>query len=268
MPRAAAAIADRPLVASTRVAAAGPPRFVGAFSYPLPHVDRHLSDSAALLFGCHAPRSRIFTPSPLTPIAGWDRANSRRRFCPVTRTSMRALVRRAASRTPARSVVEGRGARPCATNEQLVGVGQGVYALPSRKEGIRCAARCGPREAGGGGRRRGAQRAGEGPPASRLGSGQGEERTLNMLPIFVTLDILKLSGWLNADAPCRESKGGHTLRVEVRAGRGGRRRAIAGHAVCRGGLNCRLGFQARWWSAPRTCAPCSRRWTCRSSAAG
>eukprot|EP00964_Phaeocystis_antarctica_P086598 scaffold54860_cov49-Phaeocystis_antarctica.AAC.1 len=26
-----------------------PPRFVGAFPYPLPHVDRHLSDSAALV---------------------------------------------------------------------------------------------------------------------------------------------------------------------------------------------------------------------------
>eukprot|EP00964_Phaeocystis_antarctica_P091314 scaffold58545_cov57-Phaeocystis_antarctica.AAC.2 len=58
-----------------------------------------------------------------------------------------------------------------------------------------------------------------------------------MLPHFVTLDVLKLSGWLNADAPCRESKGGHTLRVEVRAGRGGRRRAIAGHAVSEGGAH-------------------------------
>ena len=29
-----------------------------------------------------------------------------------------------------------------------------------------------------------------------------------------TLDVSKLSGWLNVDAPCREPKGGHTVRVE------------------------------------------------------
>ena len=34
----------------------------------------------------------------------------------------------------------------------------------------------------------------------------------------MTLEVLKLSGWLNADALCRESKGGHTLRDGVRAG--------------------------------------------------
>ena len=54
----------------------------------------------------------------------------------------------AASRTPARAIVigEGRGARPRATDEQLVGVGQGVCGLPSRKEGVRSGARCGPGE--------------------------------------------------------------------------------------------------------------------------
>eukprot|EP00964_Phaeocystis_antarctica_P046654 scaffold26979_cov53-Phaeocystis_antarctica.AAC.5 len=30
-----------------------------------------------------------------------------------------------------------------------------------------------------------------------------------MPPMVVTLDVSKLSGWLNADASCRESKGGH-----------------------------------------------------------
>ena len=44
---------------------------------------------------------------------------------------------------------EGRGARPRATDEQLVGVGQGGCVLPSRKEGIRCGVRCEP---GGGSR--------------------------------------------------------------------------------------------------------------------
>ena len=54
----------------------------------------------------------------------------------------------AASRTPARAIAsrgEGRGARPRATDEQLVGVVQGVCALPSRKEGMCCGRRYGPR---------------------------------------------------------------------------------------------------------------------------
>ena len=42
--------------------------------------------------------------------------------------------------------------------------------------------------------------------------------------MFVTLEVSKLSGWLNADAACRESKGGHAVRGEVRA----RRREAAG----------------------------------------
>ena len=39
-----------------------------------------------------------------------------------------------------------------------------------------------------------------------------------MLPMVVTLEVSKLSGWLNADADCRESNGGHTVRDDVRAG--------------------------------------------------
>ena len=58
----------------------------------------------------------------------------------------------------------------------------------------------------------------------------------------VTLDVSKLSGWLNADAPCRESKGGHTMLGNVWAGR----REAAGRATtCKQrageGLDCRLG---------------------------
>ena len=34
----------------------------------------------------------------------------------------------------------------------------------------------------------------------RLGAGHGEERTWNMRYMVVTLDVSKLSGWLNADA--------------------------------------------------------------------
>ena len=33
------------------------------------------------------------------------------------------------------------------------------------------------------------------------------ERTENMYPMFVTLDVSRLSGWLNADAYCRVAKG-------------------------------------------------------------
>ena len=40
-----------------------------------------------------------------------------------------------------------------------------------------------------------------------------------MMVTVVTLDSSKLSGWLNADAYCRESKGGQTVRCELRPGR-------------------------------------------------
>ena len=66
-----------------------------------------------------------------------------------------------------------------------------------------------------------------------LGAGDGDERTPNMDRMFVTLEVSKLSGWLNADVRCRESKGGHTLRDDVRgmweAGGGGRPRCT--HSV-------------------------------------
>ena len=69
----------------------------------------------------------------------------------------------------------------------------------------------------GGGRRRAtavhAQRAGEGSTADS-GAGHREERTPNIQRMSVTLEVSKLSGWLNADACCRESNGGHTVRGE------------------------------------------------------
>eukprot|EP00964_Phaeocystis_antarctica_P053418 scaffold31350_cov49-Phaeocystis_antarctica.AAC.2 len=43
----------------------------------------------------------------------------------------------------------------------------------------------------------------------------------------VTLEVLKLSGWLNADANCRESKEGYAMRgrfADGEAGAGGRPR--------------------------------------------
>ena len=45
---------------------------------------------------------------------------------------------------------------------------------------------------------------------------------MNMLRMVVTLEVSKLSGWLNADAYCRESNRGHTVRGELRGGRCGR----------------------------------------------
>ena len=76
----------------------------------------------------------------------------------------------------------------------------------------------------------------------RLGAGHGEERTRNMLLMSVTLEVSKLSGWLNAFAFYREDRKEGTCGAGRGAGRdGGRRRATAGHAACRGGLDCRLG---------------------------
>mgnify|MGYP004088907117 CR=1 FL=1 len=55
--------------------------------------------------------------------------------------------------------------------------------------------------------------------------------------MVVTLEVSKLSGWLNAFAPCREPKGWHTIRCWVRCGPGGgRRRATAVQKARRGGL--------------------------------
>ena len=55
--------------------------------------------------------------------------------------------------------------------------------------------------------------------------GEGRDRaraesTLNILPMTVTLDVSKFSGWLNVPALCRESKGGQRVRKREGAGRG------------------------------------------------
>ena len=41
-----------------------------------------------------------------------------------------------------------------------------------------------------------------GPTGERVARA-GAERTESMYCMSVTLDVLKVSGWLNADAPCR-----------------------------------------------------------------
>ena len=70
------------------------------------------------------------------------------------------------------------------------------------------------------------------------------ERTQNMLPIFVTLDVSKLSGWLKAIAPCRIERracdAGRGAGWEAR-GRG----AVAAQVACRGRVRFKAGWGAR-----------------------
>ena len=87
-----------------------------------------------------------------------------------------------------------------------------------------------------------------------MGSGKGEERTLNMARTVVTLEVSKLSGWLNDDAACRESKGEHAMWCEVQSHG---RRELAGDRGVRsvqGRLDCRFGW-ARGTGARRSCGP-------------
>eukprot|EP00964_Phaeocystis_antarctica_P058275 scaffold34558_cov52-Phaeocystis_antarctica.AAC.2 len=189
------------------------------------------------------------------------------------------LISRAAPRSPARAIAsrgEGRSARPRATDQQLVGVGQGVSkahpehaghgrdlgrveaqrlvehrrALPSRKEGMRCGARCGARACGA---EKGRKRHSEGRPGSRLGARARAERTKNMYCMVVTLDVSNVSGWLNAKVSCRESKGGHPMRGEVWAGRREGYGAALAQAACTGRAGLKAGNREHARSAPGTC---------------
>ena len=66
-----------------------------------------------------------------------------------------------------------------------------------------------------------------------------------MACMVMTLDVSKLSGWLNADAPCRVEKRAYGAargaRARRREGEGWRRRKR--HA--RGGADSRLGSRSR-----------------------
>ena len=67
----------------------------------------------------------------------------------------------------------------------------------------------------------------------------------------VTLEVSKLSGWLNADAYCRASNGGHAVWAEVQSTGSGRRwRATAVHAWRAG-----EGSTADWEQGTGRCAP-------------
>ena len=52
-----------------------------------------------------------------------------------------------------------------------------------------------------------------------MGDRARAERTENMAYMVVTLDVSKLSGWLNADAFCRVDRRAHAMWEEVRPGR-------------------------------------------------
>eukprot|EP00964_Phaeocystis_antarctica_P067362 scaffold40776_cov38-Phaeocystis_antarctica.AAC.1 len=69
--------------------------------------------------------------------------------------------------------------------------------------------------------------------------------------MVVTLDVSKLSGWLNADASCRESNGGHTVCGARCAGRGAggsgrpRRTQRSGEGSLQNGARAHCGKSAR-----------------------
>eukprot|EP00964_Phaeocystis_antarctica_P045730 scaffold26341_cov62-Phaeocystis_antarctica.AAC.2 len=74
----------------------------------------------------------------------------------------------------------------------------------------------------------------------RLGAGHGEEHTENIWYTVVTLEVSKLSGWLNADACCRKLKGGHTVRGEA-AGQ----QTVATASSVQGRARLQIGCRAR-----------------------
>ena len=84
-------------------------------------------------------------------------------------------------------------------------------------------ARCGPEGAGAIGRvgqRRRKRRARGGPNQWRAGGKHARgERTWNIKRMSVTLDVLRLSGWLKFHAACRVERRACEMRGEVRAGR-------------------------------------------------
>ena len=80
-----------------------------------------------------------------------------------------------------------------------------------------------------------------------VGAGHGEERTANMLYMLVTLEVSKLSGWLNADACCRVGRRAYD------AGRGAGR-AAGGQCSCGGASSVQEeGAQGKRRSERKTC---------------
>ena len=82
------------------------------------------------------------------------------------------------------------------------------------------------------------ERAGEGPKGDQ-GCGARAERTSNMDSMVVTLDVSRLSGWLNADALCPAEKRAVSV---CGPGKGGRVGATSNQA---GEARIQVGAEAR-----------------------
>ena len=67
------------------------------------------------------------------------------------------------------------------------------------------------------------------PEGTYTWAGRRKQRTLNMLPMYVTREVSQLSGWLNLSAPCAEGRNHRACAVwgGLRTRGSGRRRAIA-----------------------------------------
>ena len=115
--------------------------------------------------------------------------------------------------------------------------------------------RAGRRE--GVGRRR-RKRHARGWPDSRLeGRRARAERTQNIDTMVVTLEVLRLSDWLNADAVCRVE--GRSMRCGARCAPGGGRAwgGASASGMHGGRPDSRLGAAGHARSAPRTLTPWS-----------
>ena len=85
--------------------------------------------------------------------------------------------------------------------------------------------------------------------------GAREERTQNMYSMVVTLDVSKLSGWLNADAPCPAKNEG----IRCRRHAGWEERACGPMAVqgaCGRGSKNEQGGRGKSGVVQKTCTPC------------
>eukprot|EP00964_Phaeocystis_antarctica_P033239 scaffold18868_cov59-Phaeocystis_antarctica.AAC.4 len=93
------------------------------------------------------------------------------------------------------------------------------------RRGVRCGARCGPGTGGCGSAAAHGRHARQEGPAVKAGRARAcAERTLNMLFMPVTLDVSKLSGWLNVGAICRVERWAYDAGRGVGRGREGVRR--------------------------------------------
>ena len=78
------------------------------------------------------------------------------------------------------------------------------------------------------------------------------ERTLNMFAMSVTLDVLKLSGWLNTSAVCVIER----KACEAGSMRGARvRGAVEVQGACEGPKG-NQGGAGHGWSTQKTCSSC------------